>query len=94
MLVCRFSLLLLEPNEIYFEDFAVNVIELDPRGEPKTTDLPDVWTGRLKMCSKSIVYDPKDNAEPIVKIQYKDCEQIYQLPESFHSSYVNVLAVR
>lgn len=87
---------MLEPNEIYFEDFAVNVVELDSRGEPiESDDVPaNIWTGRLKMCSKSIVYDPKDIAEPIVKIQYRDCEQIYQLPETFHRDYANVLAVR
>lgn len=90
--------MLLEPNEIYFEDFAVNVIQLDAQGEPlaEADDdmMPMSWTGRLKMCSKSIVYNPRDALMPIVKIHYRDCEQIFQLPESFHSHYVNVLAVR
>ncbi|XP_063224918.1 protein FAN-like isoform X2 [Bacillus rossius redtenbacheri] len=32
--------------------------------------------GRLKMCSKSVVFDPKDIMKPIVKISLKDCSEI------------------
>lgn len=86
----RFSLLLLEPNEIYFEDFSVNLIdesECDP-----VEDVPR--NGHLKMCSKSVVFDPKDINEPIIKIAYKNCDNIYVWPGKIDRNENNVLAVR
>lgn len=71
----RFTLLLLEPGEIYFEDFSaftfpenVTVVDYERKRE----------LGRLKMCSKSIVFDPKDILQPIVKIPLKECSKIYE----------------
>lgn len=29
--------------------------------------------GRLKLCSKSLVFEPRDWAYPLVKLQFKDC---------------------
>lgn len=79
-------MLLLEPNEIYFEDFIVNL--LDAANETPISD------GHLKMCSKSIVFDPKNKLESIIKIQYKDCDEIYHWPLTLKSNYTNVLAVK
>lgn len=45
------------------------------------------------MCSKSIVYDPRNRHEPILKIAFKDCERIYQWPGHLHMKETNVLAV-
>ncbi len=86
--VHRFSLLLLEPNEIYFEDFLANLIDEQKSG----TDEP-VRDGHVKMCSKSIIFDPKDKIEPIIKIVYKDCKKLYEWPGKLDSKDVNVLAV-
>uniref|UniRef100_A0A182PBK7 WD repeat-containing protein 55 homolog n=1 Tax=Anopheles epiroticus TaxID=199890 RepID=A0A182PBK7_9DIPT len=70
----RFSLLLLEPSEIYFEDFSVDIVR------ETTTNLVDQElqaTGRLKMCSKSLVFEAKGAAcLPLIKIMYKDCTTI------------------
>lgn len=49
--------------------------------------------GRLKMCSKSIVFDPKDKKQPIIKIPYKDCDKIERWPGNLRSAETNVLAV-
>ncbi|XP_034244704.1 protein FAN-like [Thrips palmi] len=68
----RFSLLLLEPGEIYFEDYSVILLASD------TIKRQD---GRLKLCSKSIVFDPKDISKPIIKIPLKDCVSIIELPK-------------
>lgn len=87
----RFSLLLLEPNEIYFEDFLVSLLTKDVIDSGAETAIND---GHLKMCSKSIVFDPKDRMSPILKIHYRDCDDIYQWPVSLHTKYDNVLAVR
>ncbi|KAG4071183.1 hypothetical protein HA402_001173 [Bradysia odoriphaga] len=84
----RFSLLLLEPNEIYFEDFLANLID-----EQRTASDEPVRDGHLKMCSKSIIFDPKDKMEPIVKIVYKDCKKLYEWPGKLDSKDSNVLAV-
>ncbi|XP_069705161.1 protein FAN-like [Periplaneta americana] len=69
----RFSLLLLEPAEIYFEDFSAFLF-------PADTDQHDFERrkeiGRLKMCSKSIVFDPKDVNKPLLKIPLKECVNI------------------
>ena len=87
---CRFSLLLLEPNEIYFEDFLVSLI--DEEDDEKSDEPPR--NGHLKMCSKSVVFDPKSSAEPITKIAYKDCDKIFIWRSKLKSKDANVLAVR
>ncbi|KAK9510830.1 hypothetical protein O3M35_005530 [Rhynocoris fuscipes] len=80
----RFSLLLLEPGEIYFEDFSVhmqicehNVSSSESKhSSPNNeivTKLDGTEIGRLKVCSKSIVFDPQDHLKPIIKILLKEC---------------------
>lgn len=68
-------MLLLDPGEIYFEDFSALLISTDVT--PKTYDLRK-QDGRLKMCSRSLVFDPKDITKPIVKVPLKDCQIIEQ----------------
>ncbi|XP_068236758.1 protein FAN-like [Palaemon carinicauda] len=73
----RFSLLLLEPGEIYFEDFAV--IYHFPEELLKKEDGWVRWVdstvrGRLKVCSKSLVFDPRDIHVPIIKFPLKSIE--------------------
>uniref|UniRef100_A0A131Z2H8 Factor associated with neutral sphingomyelinase activation n=1 Tax=Rhipicephalus appendiculatus TaxID=34631 RepID=A0A131Z2H8_RHIAP len=60
----RFSLLLLEPGEIYFKDYSVylypdNVKEAEAQRRRQK--------GRLKVCSKSILFVPEDINHPILK---------------------------
>lgn len=50
--------------------------------------------GHLKMCSKSIVFDPKNLALPIIKIAYKNCDKISIWPGKWDKSETNVLAIR
>ena len=56
----RFSLLLLEPHEIYFEDYSVEL------QRPKEESV----AGRLKVCSKSVVFEPKSVKNPLIKLQF------------------------
>lgn len=88
----RFSLLLLEPNEIYFEDFLVNLITEAPCDDIIVPD-EQRHIGRLKMCSKSIVFDPKDFDLPMIKITYKNCSRIFIWPGKINGKESNVLAV-
>ena len=70
----RFSLILLEPGEIYFEDYLVYYHELN---SPFTNAVPKKsLKGNLKICSKSIVFDPINLNAPLVKFQYKSIEKI------------------
>lgn len=88
----RFSLLQLDPGEIYFEDFSA--IFIPPDTTPKTYDTKK-QDGRLKMCSKSLVFDPKDISKPIIKILFKDCVVIEQWKGTakFLNSNNNVMSV-
>lgn len=49
--------------------------------------------GHLKMCSKSIVFDPKNVTLPIIKIAYKNCDKISIWPNKLDRSETNVLAI-
>lgn len=61
---------MLEPGEIYFEDFSAILVL--PDTTPKTYDFKK-QDGRLKMCSKSLVFDPKDINNPLIKIPLREC---------------------
>lgn len=88
----RFSLLLLEPNEIYFEDFLVNLINEEPSDDMKVLD-EQTYIGHLKMCSKSMVFDPKNLELPLIKIAYKNCSRIFIWPGKVNGQELNVLAI-
>lgn len=94
--IFRFSLLLLEPNEIYFEDFSVNLIcnedAINDASQWRNVDDQPI-NGHLKMCSKSIVFDPKNVALPIIKIAYKNCDKISIWPGKWDKNETNVLAI-
>ena len=98
----RFSLLLLEPSEIYFEDFKV-VYHTKP--EDKKPSVHNEIPGRLKViignynssqhyifllfkvCSKSIVFVPQNISLPMLKFPLTDCQEIDEWsPKSFQSS--------
>jgi len=80
----RFSLLLLEPGEIYFEDFKV-VYHVKP--EDKVPAVHNEVPGRLKVCSKSIVFVPQNLTLPMLKFPLPDCEAIDEWsPRSFQSA--------
>ncbi|CAH1778819.1 unnamed protein product, partial [Owenia fusiformis] len=71
----RFSLLLLDPGEIYFEDFSVYFYP--PNCQPSDCDSKK-QRGRLKVCSHSIVFDPQDLKYPIIKLFLRDIKTIQE----------------
>lgn len=80
----RFSLLLLEPGEIYFEDFKV-VHHVRP--EDKVPAVHNEVPGRLKVCSKSLVFVPANTALPMLKFCLADCRAVEEwTPRSFQSA--------
>lgn len=72
---CRFSLLLLDPGEIYFEDFSANLISFDNNADAGASKKQ---SGRLKLCSKSLVFEPKHITLPLIKIPLRECKIIEQ----------------
>ncbi|XP_060073823.1 protein FAN-like [Ylistrum balloti] len=69
----RFNLLLLEPGEIYFEDFSVFFY---PRNLSEDEAIKRKQRGHLKICSKSIVFVPKESQHPILKFPLKHVKEI------------------
>jgi factor associated with neutral sphingomyelinase activation len=83
-------LLLLEPGEIYFEDFSANLINDNKNNQSSDEKI----NGQLKMCSKSLVFEVTNNTEmPLIKIQYTDCINIAKWAGSLYMKENNVLAV-
>uniref|UniRef100_A0A673FVA1 Neutral sphingomyelinase (N-SMase) activation associated factor n=1 Tax=Sinocyclocheilus rhinocerous TaxID=307959 RepID=A0A673FVA1_9TELE len=76
MFMCRFSLLLLDLEEHYFEQHtAYNLTGRGPEANRRTS-------GSLKICSKSIIFEPDDAVKPILKILLKDCKGIGAVEET------------
>ncbi|ROT77640.1 Protein FAN [Penaeus vannamei] len=78
----RFSLLLLEPGEIYFEDFAA-IYHLPEEVAKKEDGWETICEdgqlrGRLKVCSKSLVFDPRDTRAPIIKFPLRSFESVQE----------------
>ncbi|KAG5342883.1 FAN protein, partial [Acromyrmex heyeri] len=70
----RFTMLLLEPGEIFFEDYSVQMKKLDSQFSKDNK-----WMeGRLKLCSKSLVFVNKDINQPLIKLQLKETTSIEQ----------------
>lgn len=87
----RFTMLLLEPGEIFFEDYSVQMKVLDASisEEQKWID------GRLKLCSKSLVFVNRDFNQPLIKIQLKEAIIIDQCESDFDTKgRNNVLSVK
>ncbi|KAI9565432.1 hypothetical protein GHT06_009224 [Daphnia sinensis] len=68
----RFSLLLLEPGEIYFEDFSVTYT-----CSTQDSSIPP-QRGRLRLCSKSAMFEPTDVKHPILKISLSYCSSVFK----------------
>ncbi|KAI2662277.1 Protein FAN [Labeo rohita] len=80
--MCRFSLLLLDLEEHYFEQHtAYNLTSRGPEANRRTS-------GSLKICSKSVIFEPDDAVKPILKIPLKDCKGIAAVEETAHNPFI------
>ncbi|KAI7814560.1 protein FAN isoform X1 [Triplophysa rosa] len=78
----RFSLLLLDLEEHYFEQHtAYNLTGRSPEANRRSR-------GSLKICSKSVIYEPDDALEPILKIPLKDCRGIEAEEETDNNPFI------
>ncbi|KAM4704815.1 protein FAN [Rhinophrynus dorsalis] len=74
----RFSLLLLDLEEYFFEQhIAHQVLKETDQRERKIS-------GSLKICSKSLIFEPDDISVPIYKIALRDCTKIEELEAKDH----------
>lgn len=78
-------MLLLEPGEIYFEDYSCTLNDIAEQNENSKQ-------GRLKLCSKSLVFEPRDWAYPLIKMQFKDCTDIVIVESSDKNN--NIIKVK
>uniref|UniRef100_A0A6Q2WWP1 Neutral sphingomyelinase (N-SMase) activation associated factor n=1 Tax=Esox lucius TaxID=8010 RepID=A0A6Q2WWP1_ESOLU len=62
-LCSRFSLLLLDLEEYYFEQHTVHHVTT-------ISDKKRKIRGSLKICSKSIIFEPEEHVEPILKVSF------------------------
>lgn len=81
-------MLLLEPGEIYFEDYSAVWMTKE------SSRIQEKQSGRLKLCSKSLVFEPKDRVKPLIKIQYKECMTICQWDENVNCNTNNIISVK
>ncbi|EEB19713.1 protein FAN, putative [Pediculus humanus corporis] len=86
----RFSLLLLEPGEIYFEDYSASLFPNQVNRENFETSRQ---LGRIKLCSKSLVFDPQDFNKPIIKIPLQNCIGIKRGKRPWASEEDNVIQI-
>ncbi|XP_039610490.1 protein FAN isoform X1 [Polypterus senegalus] len=73
----RFSLLLLDLEEFYFEQHTAYQVNKSDKRKIR---------GSLKICSKSVIFDPESLTEAILKIPLRDCIRI---EEKEHYSGLN-----
>eukprot|EP00026_Physarum_polycephalum_P001800 Phypoly_transcript_01803.p1 GENE.Phypoly_transcript_01803~~Phypoly_transcript_01803.p1 ORF type:complete len:984 (+),score=105.94 Phypoly_transcript_01803:185-3136(+) len=71
----RFSLILLEEGEYYFDDFSAFYY---PPGRDDEESFRKRVKGRILLCSASLMFDPEDIRLPISKFPYRDCSSIDQ----------------
>ena len=90
----RFSLLDLDPGEIYFQDFSVTLCRNDGDfgrnvGEYRLSKTQS--KGRLKICSKSFVFDPTDVAIPMIKFPLRYLVDVEESQDAWSANSPAVL---
>lgn len=73
----RFNLLLLEYGEFYFEDYSSALYSF-PVGEGNQISSHNLlqidsikWLGRLKVCSRCLIFEPSDIKKPLLKFPFR-----------------------
>lgn len=80
-------MLLLEPGEIYFEDYSCIITQQNSLKSDYFRE------GRLKLCSKSLLFEPRDWTYPLIKLQFRDCVELC-LVDSTERNNVIVVKVK
>lgn len=80
-------MLLLEPGEIYFEDYSCVLKDAESLNDG------DSRQGRLKLCSKSLVFEPREWTHPLIKLHFRDCVNISVVHPETTESPQNVIKI-
>lgn len=69
----RFNLLILEYGEYFLEDYSAYYFPIPTNDLKKTFEIQDSSKiqGRLKLCTRSLVFEPNDVRYPILKFPYR-----------------------
>nr|XP_014348524.1 PREDICTED: protein FAN [Latimeria chalumnae] len=76
----RFSLLMLDLEEYYFEQHTAHHMIHRDKGSNR------IVKGSLKICSKSFIFEPDPLTEPVMKILLRDCKTIEELADQKDTS--------
>lgn len=76
----RFSLLLLDLEEYYFEQHTAYHVK-------NTSNKKRKIRGSFKVCSKSVIFEPEDIVDPILKIPLRDCKRIEVIEGNDHNPF-------
>ena len=86
----RFSLLDLDPGEIYFQDFSVTLSCKDSLNRAGSStpqrNMISQQKGRLKICSKSFLFDPAEVERPIIKFPLRNMTSVEPLDKTTTST--------
>ena len=82
----RFSLILLEPGEIYFEDYLIYYHHSHSPLLKQQQSKYELQKGKLKICSKSLVFEPTDINYPVIKFPLKSIEKIFDFYDLYQTS--------
>ena len=91
----RFNLLLLEYGEYFFEDKGVYFVPVPNDDSDKSLELSDAIKiqGRLKLCSRSLVFEPSDSKKPIVKFPFKSMSKISSFSKLNRKKFVTLIDI-
>ncbi|XP_078396574.1 protein FAN isoform X3 [Cetorhinus maximus] len=71
----RFSLLMLDLEEYYFDHHTFYYVLTNNKGERRSIK------GSLKICSKSLIFEPDQISEPILKFPFRECSRIEEIED-------------
>ncbi|XP_041045271.1 protein FAN isoform X3 [Carcharodon carcharias] len=71
----RFSLLMLDLEEYYFDHHTFYYVLTNNKGERRAIK------GSLKICSKSLIFEPDQISEPVLKFLFRECSRIEEIED-------------
>ena len=80
----RFNMLLLDHGEHFIQDRRVSFSPLSVQQDlelqqAQSFNRSNCITGKLKICSRSIVFEPQDSFSPIIKFPFDNIKKNHQI---------------
>ncbi|XP_060678616.1 protein FAN isoform X1 [Hemiscyllium ocellatum] len=77
----RFSLLMLDLEEYYFDQHTFYHVFTNNKGEER------MFKGSLKICSKSLIFEPDQISEPVLKFPFRECSRIEEIEDKDNNPF-------